>query len=79
MGKAPLPPRFKQEAKSPRLERSEQEPNLQALIKENAHLREVVTQLSELIIKNIVDECAGRPAPDTPTWPKAAKQRGPAA
>jgi hypothetical protein len=79
MGKAPLPPRLKQEAKFLPLERTEQEPDLQALLNENAHLREVVTHLSELLLKNIVDECAHRSAPESPAWSKRAKQRGPAA
>jgi hypothetical protein len=31
-------------------------PDVQALKEENARLRELVTQLSELVIKNIVDD-----------------------
>lgn len=32
-----------------------EKPDIQALEKENARLRELVTQLSEIVIKNIVD------------------------
>lgn len=56
MGKAPARPRRKQRAK-----RNKRKPDVQALMKENAHLREVVTELvvtrlSELVSKNTEDE-----------------------
>jgi hypothetical protein len=36
--------------------RSEHQPELHALLKENKQLRELVIQLSKIVIKNVVDQ-----------------------
>jgi hypothetical protein len=62
MGQAPSPPCCEiGENSAPLDERSKHNPGFEALVQENAHLRELVGQLSELIVKYIVD-----PVPSPP-------------
>jgi hypothetical protein len=53
MGKALPPSASSRKIKAPSFGRHEK-PEMQALKEENTRLRELVTQLSELVIKNIV-------------------------
>jgi hypothetical protein len=55
MGKA-LPQHSTSERRTePSFWRNDESPDIKALREENARLRELVAQLSELVIKNIVD------------------------
>jgi hypothetical protein len=52
----PPPPRHReQNGNPPPLQRDIEEADVHALIEENAELRELVIQLSKLVIKNVMD------------------------
>lgn len=54
MGKALPPSAISGKIKAPTLRRNAEKADMKALKEENIRLRELVTQLSELVIKNIV-------------------------
>ena len=57
MGKAPSTSRDKQRRKSPPPDKRDED--IEVLIKENADLRKLVTELTEPVIKNIVNDRSG--------------------
>jgi hypothetical protein len=56
MGVPPMAKALGSKSKPTPLQSNTENPDVQALKDENARLRELVTQLSELVIKNIVDD-----------------------
>jgi hypothetical protein len=76
MGNAPSTSRHEPKRKSPPLDKRNRD--IEALTEENAYLRDLVTRLTELAIKNIVDDCSAPAALIIPSDLKVAKQRGPA-
>jgi hypothetical protein len=56
MGVQPMAKALAPKSKSISLRSNVENPDVQALKDENARLRELVIQLSELVIKNIVDD-----------------------
>jgi hypothetical protein len=55
MGKDFPPSAISRKSKSAPFRRNAEKPDLQALQEENVRLRELVTELSALVIKNIID------------------------
>jgi hypothetical protein len=56
MGVQPMAKALRTRSRPVSLRSNAEHPDVQALKEENARLRELVTQLSELVIKNIVDD-----------------------
>jgi hypothetical protein len=56
MGVQPMAKALRQKSKPLPLQSNAESPDVDALKDENARLRELVIQLSELVIKNIIDD-----------------------
>lgn len=56
MGVQPMAKARRRESTQVPLQPNAENPDVEALQEENARLRELVTQLSELVIKNIIDD-----------------------